>query len=68
MVKSDVFTSKHRGVIAYFDMEFVKTGKVGRDFSKWLHDAFALRLDADYGERKKVTQDKSQKTLSTQNN
>lgn len=43
-------TSKHSGAIALFDREFVKTGKLGKDLSKSLHDAFALRQLLDYDE------------------
>jgi len=43
-------TSKHSGVIALFDREFVKTGQVPREFSKVLHRAFELRQKGDlYG-------------------
>jgi uncharacterized protein (UPF0332 family) len=41
-------TSKHKGAISLFDLEFVKTGVLTKQFSEWLHEAFDLRLDADY--------------------
>lgn len=41
-------TSKHKGAIALFDLDFVKTGIFTKEFSEWLHEAFDLRLDADY--------------------
>ncbi len=50
IVKNRVKVSKHSGVISYFDREFIKSGKIHRDFSKWLHRIFDLRQDADYGD------------------
>ena len=37
------------GAIALFDREFVKPGSLSKDLSRWLHDAFSERQDADYG-------------------
>lgn len=42
-------TSRHSGAIALFDREFVKPGVLPKDFSRWLHDGFSERQDADYG-------------------
>ena len=39
---------KHSGAIALFDQKFVKTGKVDKQFSKYLHRAFKLRQISDY--------------------
>ena len=41
-------TSKHSGVIALFDRDFVKQGIFKKDCSRWLHDAFDLRQRSDY--------------------
>ncbi len=41
-------TSRHSGAISRFDQHFVKTGMLPREFSRWLHAAFAQRQDADY--------------------
>jgi len=41
-------TSKHSGVIALFDKDFVKQGIFKKDYSRWLHDAFDLRQRSDY--------------------
>jgi uncharacterized protein (UPF0332 family) len=43
-------TSKHSGVIALFDKEFVHTGKIETYFSKILHKLFAARQESDYRE------------------
>lgn len=41
-------SSKHAGVIAYINREFVKTGIFDRQLSKILDTAFRLREKADY--------------------
>jgi len=43
-------TSKHSGIIAIFDKEFVHTGKVDRHYSKILHKIFDARQEGDYKE------------------
>jgi uncharacterized protein (UPF0332 family) len=43
-------TSKHSGVIAVFDREFVKNMIFDKIFSKALHRAFELRQKGDYME------------------
>jgi len=40
VVQNKVAISKHSGLIAYFDREFVKTGIIDKKFSKWLHRLF----------------------------
>jgi len=42
--------SKHTGIISLFDIEFVKTGRLEKRCSEWLHRAFDLRQDSDYRE------------------
>jgi uncharacterized protein (UPF0332 family) len=39
--------SKHSGAVALFDGQFVKTELFGKDFSRWLHEAFDLRQRSD---------------------
>lgn len=53
--EKDVGTSKHSGVIALFDKEFIKTGIFDKDFSKVLHRAFELRQKGDYMEQAEIT-------------
>lgn len=43
-------TSRHAWVMTLFDRDFVKMGVFGRDFSRWLHEAFNLRQRSDYQE------------------
>lgn len=40
--------SKHAGVIAYFQKEYVKTGRFDKLYSKYLSQAFQIRNQADY--------------------
>ena len=49
-VLNGVSLSKHSGVIAYFDKEFIKTQILPRDLSKTLHLGFDRRQTNDYGE------------------
>lgn len=41
-------SSKHSGVISYFDRYFVKQGFFDKRFSKIAHSAFDIRQDNDY--------------------
>lgn len=40
--------SKHAGVIAYFQKEFIKTGIFAKKYSKYLQQAFQIRNSCDY--------------------
>ena len=62
-VVQDYSTSKHAGVIAFFDREYVKTGIFSREFSKKLHLAFERRQVQDYGEFITVDETMGQETL-----
>jgi len=57
LIKNKVKVSKHTGVIAFFDREFVKPGIIDKEFSRWLHRLFDLRQDADYGDMFEPTED-----------
>jgi len=56
-------TSKHTGVIAFFDKDFVKTGIFSKDLSRSLHMAFELRKNTDYGEILTVNEEEVLQTL-----
>jgi len=56
-------TSTHSGVLSLFDREFVKTAFFDRRFSKWLHELFELRQDADYTDMFLVTEDQTDEAL-----
>jgi len=42
--------SKHAGVIAYFQKEYVKTGQFDKKYSKILQNAFQIRSNCDYSD------------------
>lgn len=42
--------SKHSGVIAYFQKEFVKTGRFEKKYSKYISQAFQIRNNTDYAD------------------
>ena len=42
--------SKHAGVLAYFQKEYIKTGKFDRKFSKYISQAFQIRNNTDYAD------------------
>jgi uncharacterized protein (UPF0332 family) len=56
-------TSKHTGVIAFFDKDFVKTGIFTKDLSRSLHLAFERRQNNDYGEVFTVSEDEANQSL-----
>jgi uncharacterized protein (UPF0332 family) len=56
-------TSKHSGVIALFDRDFVKQGIFKKDYSRWLHDAFDLRQRSDYAADYHVSPEDANMTL-----
>ncbi len=56
-------TSKHSGVIAFFDREFVKTGIFSKDLSKSFHLAFQRRQENDYGDIFTVNKDEASQSI-----
>lgn len=42
--------SKHSAVIAYFQKEYIKTGKFDKKFSKYISQAFQNRNNSDYAD------------------
>lgn len=42
--------SKHSGVIAYFQKEFVKNGRFDKKYSKYISQAFQIRNNTDYAD------------------
>jgi len=63
LVTKQLSTSKHRGVISYFDKEFVKTSILPKELSKGLHIAFDRRQIGDYGEMREITKEMAQQTI-----
>lgn len=56
--------SKHSGVIAFFDREFVKAGLFSTTLSKSLHLAFQRRQENDYGEVFIVSQEDAYQAIT----
>lgn len=67
IVQNKVKVSKHTGVISYFDREYVKTGRIDKKFSKWLHRLFDLRQDADYGDMFEPSREQCQQAVEQAN-
>lgn len=56
-------SSKHSGVIALFDQYFIKTERLPRETSFWLHKAFDLRQMGDYRELVTISIDQADEIL-----
>lgn len=50
LLTKDLGASKHSGVLALMDREFVRTGEIPAEISMMLRDAFNQRQKADYAE------------------
>jgi len=50
VVQKQQVISKHSGVIAFFDKEFVRNSVFPKELSRYLHFAFERRQNSDYGE------------------
>ena len=48
-LKHKFVTSKHQGLISWFNKNFLKEKKIDRKYGVILHDAFDNRSDSDYG-------------------
>ena len=59
-------TSKHSGVIAFFDREYVKPGIFSKELSHAFHVAFERRQTTDYGEIFTVNEEEASKHFVTQ--
>ena len=64
LVTKQIGTSKHQGAISIFDRDFVRTGVFNTELSYWLHEAFEMRLDADYAEMVEVPEEDARRILS----
>lgn len=42
--------TKHSGVIAYFQKEYIKTEKLDKKYSKYISQAFQIRNNTDYAD------------------
>jgi hypothetical protein len=57
-------TSKHSGVITFYDREFIRSGMFPKKFSKALHLAFQRRQENDYGEVFSVTEEDADQAIN----
>jgi uncharacterized protein (UPF0332 family) len=57
-------TSKHSGVIAFLDREFIRTQILPKELSQSIHLAFQRRQESDYGDVFTVGQDEAVKMIS----
>lgn len=48
LATDEVDFSKHAGVIAYFQREYIKNGIFDKKYSKYLQNAFQIRNNCDY--------------------
>ncbi len=50
-------SSKHSGVLSYFNSHFVKTGKIPKELGRAVNKAFGMRLRGDYREQAILTRE-----------
>ena len=50
-------SSKHSGVLSYFNSRFVKSGLISRDLGRSVNKAFDLRIRGDYREQIALTRE-----------
>lgn len=61
LATKELDSAKHSGVIALFNQNFVKTGKISRNASKTVSSLFKLRQDSDYLDFKVFSYDDAKK-------
>lgn len=65
LITIDKGSSKHRGVIAMFDKEFVKKNILPKEMSAMLHHAFDMRLTGDYRELLEISKEQAAELLNS---
>ena len=48
LLQKGLFSSKHTGIRSMFNLHFVKSGKVPKDYAKTFNDLFERRQESDY--------------------
>ena len=56
-------TSKHSGVVAFFDREFIKSGIFSRELSRVFHLAIQKRQENDYGEVFDLSEEETRQSI-----
>ena len=57
-------SSKHIGVISFFDSEFVKKNIFPKEMSRMLHQAFDMRQEGDYQHPDNINREKATEVLN----
>ena len=65
LITIDMGSSKHRGVIAMFDKEFIKRDIFPKEMSAMLHHAFDMRLTRDYRELLQISKEQAAEVLTS---
>jgi uncharacterized protein (UPF0332 family) len=55
LVFEKFISSKHSGVLSFFNKEFIKEGIFPREMGRWINKAFELRQTGDYREYVQLT-------------
>ncbi len=63
LLSEGIDSSKHSGVIAAVHRDFVRTGRLGKDFGKNLNWLFELRSIGDYGVAVHVSNDEAARAV-----
>ncbi len=56
--------SKHSGTIAGFGQHFIKTGKIPKEYHRYLIDAFEARQEGDYAPEEVITHSVAAKIIN----
>ena len=48
LIFEEYSSSKHSGVLSYFNIRFVKSGLISKDLGRFVNKAFDLRMRSDY--------------------
>ena len=59
LIREPFSSSKHSGILRYFNRSFIKTGILDRELGRWVNKAFELRQRVDYREYFEVTRDQA---------
>ena len=65
MISIDKSTTKHQGVLSFFDEYFVKTKIFPKEISKLIHAAFESRQEGDYRESAKIDRETASEILQS---
>lgn len=54
---------KHSSIIAYFNINYIKTGKIEKEYSRIISKAFKIRTDSDYKDFYLVSREETNEQL-----